>query len=315
MRIQSPLICRLSQQTSFGRFALPILAVAFLGFAAPSAYAHHPIVSSANASCVSGQILINVTVTSWDVGSTQGAGDGENSNVEVFFDENPVAVGSGMFMDPTDSFTLTNLAAPLGVNSVHISAEAVASWGDGYAGGQNSDAFGTSYDLDISSLSGCPTADVRFTGGGKVVVTNATVPANGSVTVTKGFEVECDLDPAHENLELNWSDAAGAHRFHMDMITSAACTLVLPQPNPPAAPGNVINGTGTGSFDGTEGYTVVFTLEDHGEPSTLDKAGFTVCKTDPANPKSCQTSPSIVMSIPDQFVSTGNIQAHVDTGH
>lgn len=297
-------------------------ALILLGLTAQTAWAHYPIVSAATPACVNGTIVINFTITSWDVGSVLGSttppsggangpGDGENPNVEVFFDGAQVA--SGAFSDPSDSFSGT-ANAPLGVTSVHVSAIAAGIWGDGYPAGQSSDAWGTSMDVDLSSVTPCapPPGNGRFTGGGKVVVSNAIIPASGSVTVTKGFEVECDMDPAHENLELNWD--VGNH-FHMDQITSAVCTLQGIPPNPPPAPVNRIDATGTGSYNGMPGYTVVFTLWDQGEPGTNDEAGFVVCQTVPADPTSCASSPSIVLSVPLQLVSTGNIQAHVDSGH
>lgn len=141
------------------------------------------------------------------------------------------------------------------------------------------------------------------------MVSNAIVPASGSVTVTKGFEVDCDMMPAHENLELNWN---GSDHFHMNTITSASCILTGNPPNPPTAPVNQITASGTGSYDNMPGYTVVFTLWDQGEPGRNDQAGFVVCLTDPVHPNTCSTSTSIVLSVPLQLVSTGNIQAHVD---
>jgi hypothetical protein len=303
MKIPSPLICRLSQQTAFGRFALPILAVVLLGIAVQSAYAHHPVVSGATPFCGPNGPEITYTVSAWVI---NGPGmESENSNVEVLF--NGAQVGSGAFVDPTDSFTGT-ADAPAGVTSVVVSALAVATWGDGFPGGENSSDDNASITVDLSSLDCAPPGNGRFTGGGKVVVGDATVPP-GPVTVTKGFEVECDLNPAHENLELNWGP--GNH-FHMDKITSAVCTLSGIAPNPPTAPVNRIDATGIGSYNGVEGYTVVFTLWDHGEPGVNDEAGFTVCQTDPANPKSCSTSPNIVLSVSLQPVTTGNVQAHVD---
>jgi len=306
MELKSLFICK----TALRRMALASLLLVGVAAMVQPAYAHHPIVTAATPSCSNGTIVINYTITSWDVGSTGmggfGPGDGENNNVEVLFDG--VQVGSGVFVDPADSFSGT-ANAPLAVLSVHVSAIAAGTWGDGFAGGQNSDDSGSSMDVDLTSVSPCtpPTGVGRFTGGGKVVVQNAIVPANGSVTVTKGFEVDCDMNPAHENLELNWD---GGNHFHMNKITSAACTLQGNPPNPPKAPVNRIDATGTGSYNGTAGYTVVFTLWDHGEPGTNDLAGFVVCQS--ADPTSCAGSTNIVLSVPVQLVSTGNVQAHVD---
>ncbi len=289
-------------------------AVAFQGVA----YAHHPIVSAATPSCVNGKIVINYTILSWDPTDSSAPGGGENSNVEVLFDGNQV--GMGVFADATGN-TFSGQAAVGNIPSpVHVSALAEGFWGDiglyppnGFPGGENSDSYGTSMDVDYSAITNCgtPPLDGRFTGGGKVVVSNAIVPTSGSVTVTKGFEVECDLDPPHENLELNWD---GGNHFHMNTITSAHCTLPG-DPTPPKANVNQIDASGTGKFNGTPGYTVVFTLIDNGEPGKNDQAGFVVCLTDPVNPNSCSTSTSIVLSVPVQPVSTGNIQAHLDQGH
>jgi len=298
---QSPSICRL-----FSRCALPFMAVVFLGVA-QSAYAHFPIVTSAVPSCSNGTTIISFTITSWDVGSTNAPHDGEDGNVEVLF--NGVQVASGAFVDPTDSFS-GQADAPLGATTVHVTALAVGTWGDNYPGNETSNDF----PVDLTGFGPCtpPPGNGRFTGGGKVVVSNAIVPASGDVTVTKGFEVECDLNPAHENLELNWD---GGNHFHMNTITSAVCTIAGIPPNPPKANVNRIDATGTGSYNGTDGYTVVFTLWDHSEPGVNDEAGFVVCQTDPAHPNSCATSPNIVLSVPLQPVSTGNVQAHLDQGH
>ncbi len=272
--------CRRACRRAGGKTPSVLLAAAaavlLLGVTTQPAWAHHPIVSSATASCSNGQIVINFTITSWDVGSTIAPGDGENPNVEVLF--NGVQVATGAFVDPADSFSgMAN--APLAVTSVHVSAIAAGTWGDGFGGGQNSDDFGTSMDVDLTAVGSCaPTGNGRFTGGGKVVVSNAIIPVGGQVTVTKGFEVDCDMMPAHENLELNWAPPTGSN-FHMDKITSASCTMQGNPPNPPTAPVNRIDGTGTGSYNGVEGYTVLFTLWDQGEPGTNDEAGFVVCQS------------------------------------
>lgn len=284
-----------------------IAAVIVLSFTAQPAYAHHPIVQSATATCVDNAPFISYTVVSWDPGSTIVPKDGDNPVVEVLF--NGVVVPkatSGFFPNTTPPDQFSGMQpAPLATNTVIVSALAVGIWGDGYPGGENSNDYGASITVTIPQ--NCAPGIGRFTGGGKDVVTNAIVPA-GSVTLTKGFEVECDMNPTHENLELNWT---GGNHFHMDLITSAICTLQGP-PNPPTAPVNRIDGTGTGSYNGIDGYTVVFTLIDNGEPGTNDAAGFMVCQTDKANPNSCATSANVVLSVPLQTVTTGNIQAHVD---
>jgi hypothetical protein len=89
----------------------------------------------------------------------------------------------------------------------------------------------------------------------------------------------------------------------MTAFTAAVCTKPG-IPNPPPAPVNRIDATGTGRFDNTYGYTVMFTLIDNGEPGKNDEAGFVVFETaHPAN---------VVLNVPLAFITGGNVQAHVD---
>lgn len=124
--------------------------IAFQMAAVQKAYAHYPIVSAATPACVGGTIVINFTITSWNVGSMTAPGAGENGNVEVFF--NGVQVGSGMFVDPTDSF-MGSASAPAGTTSVLVSALAVDTWGDGNPGNENSNDEGTSKTVDLTTVS------------------------------------------------------------------------------------------------------------------------------------------------------------------
>ncbi len=159
------------------RLSSPLLLAAMAVALQGVAFAHYPIVSSATPSCSNGTIGRQLhRITSWDVNGSNGsypANAGENGNVVVFFNGGPLpnGVASGSFVDPVDSFS-GQANAPLGVTSVHVSALAVGTWGDGTAGGQNSDDVGTSMDVDLTSVSPCapPTGVGRFTGGGKVVV-------------------------------------------------------------------------------------------------------------------------------------------------
>jgi hypothetical protein len=137
----------------------------------------------------------------------------------------------------------------------------------------------------------------RFTGGGKQVDVDG-------VTIKKGLELDCDLMGSN-NLEINWQDSTGTHQFHMLDFTFANCFLNPAfSPTPPFAPINTMIGKGTGRFDNTDGYTVEFTLEDHGEPGGNDRAGFKVYLT--ANPS------VVVLTFPIQVLTDGNLQAHVD---
>jgi hypothetical protein len=90
----------------------------------------------------------------------------------------------------------------------------------------------------------------------------------------------------------------------MEDFLAALCTL-NGNPKPPTAPVNTIVASGTGRYDNIEGYTVQFTLIDNGEPGAgNDEGGFKVFETlNPGN---------VVLDFPLQFVTKGNIQAHVD---
>lgn len=95
----------------------------------------------------------------------------------------------------------------------------------------------------------------------------------------------------------------GSRHFHMETLTSTACTL-NGNPAPPKAPANKIVHRGKGEFDDWTGFTVQITLIDNGEPGTSDQAGFMVFET--ANPS------NVVLPFPLITITTGNIQAHVD---
>ena len=254
--------------------------VAFQGVA----YAHFPIIA-ATATCSNGAAVINYTVTSWSPGTLSG------SIAEVNVTFNLAVVDTEPLALPLDTFSKT-LPAPLATNTVDVQAFPASPfiWGDGMT-------FSTPSNIvTVTIPANCAPGTGRFTGGGKQV-------AAGVVTVTKGFEVDCDLHQPSNNLEINWKDSGGAHQFHMLAFTMAVCTLVG-NPSPPPAPVNKIVGMGTGRFDGVDGYTVVFTLIDNGEPGTNDEAGFLVYQTsNPAN---------VVLNVPLAFITSGNIQAHVD---
>jgi len=247
----------------------------------------HSLTVTASASCVSGVATISYTATSWCSGAT-GSGC-NNTEIDILF--------NGVTVDTTGAFTVANgdqfsgtQPAPAATTTVIVEGVAVGTWDDGYPNGQTSSQ-------SVTVPTNCNPGTGRFTGGGKQVVV-------GVATVTKGFEVDCDLTTPSNNLEINWADASGAtHRFHMLTFDSALCTLVG-NPKPPKAPVNKIVASGTGRYDGVDGFTVQFTLIDNGEPGTSDQAGFTIFET--ANPS------NVVLTIPVLTITTGNIQAHVD---
>ena len=139
----------------------------------------------------------------------------------------------------------------------------------------------------------------RFTGGGNTV-------AIGDVKFTRGFTIHCDLLLSN-NLEINWPAAAGRqNQFHMLQHLTAECSddPAIEQ-RPPRAPVDTIVGTGTGRFNGVAGYTITFTLVDAGEPGTSDQIGFEI-----RNP-----SGGVVVNLPLQNITGGNVQAHYDQPH
>lgn len=270
----------------------PILAatagVILLCAAAQPAYAHFPIIS-ATASCSDGSAVISYTVTSWSPGTLAGSIAGVNVTFNgAVVDTEPLAL-------PLDTFSKT-LPAPMATNTVDVQAVPASPfvWGDGLTFSTPSNVVTLTIPTD------CAPGIGRFTGGGKDVVAN-------DLTITKGFEVDCDLHQPSNNLEINQDGI----QFHMETFTSAVCTLVG-NPDPPPAPVNKIVGTGLGRWDGMDGYTVVFTLIDNGEPGENDETAFTVCLTDPANPNKCAIPANVVLNLPLQFITAGNIQAHVD---
>ena len=285
-------------QSAFKRFTTLCLtagaALLFQAAVVQPAFAHHIIVA-ATPSCTNGAAFINYTITSWD----QNPADvgGTNPAINVTFDGTTVDTEPFISTStPPNQFSNTK-PWPAATTTVDVSADTTSLWGDGFDPINDN----PTNVVTLTFPAGCaPSPGTgRFTGGGKQV--NAGTDAAGNVvTITKGFEVDCDLHQPSNNLEINW----GGNHFHMTAFTAAVCTLVGP-PNPPKAPVNTIMATGTGRYDGVDGYTVVFELQDNGEPGAgVDMAGFVIFET--ANPA------NVVLNVPVTFVTTGNIQAHVD---
>jgi hypothetical protein len=283
---------------SFLRRAVSLLAVgaatvAFQGVA----YAHHIIVA-ANASCSNGAAFINYTITSYDQSDTAGS----NPAVNVTFNGGTVDTEPFLLTQtPPNQFSKTlPWPDPAATPTVDVSANTTSLWGDDFDPANDDPTNVVTLTFPTNCTNPPPPPGIgRFTGGGKQVAAGTDALGN-VVTITKGFEVDCDLHTPSNNLEINW----GGNHFHMLAFTEAVCTLVGP-PNPPKAPVNTIVAMGTGRYDGVDGYTVVFELQDNGEPGHgVDMAGFVVYET--ANPT------NVVLNVPVAFVTDGNIQAHVD---
>ena len=265
---------------------LAIVGQVFLGGVA---WAHHPTIT-AEALCdlSTNELIINYTSTAWDI-SSPGAG---NTEIDILF--NGVAVDSGVYESPNYSFSGT-LPAPLGAgpgDSVVVTALAVDKWSDNYPGGQS-----RSTTITIPTEPCGQPGLGRFTGGGHQIRVDG-------VRVTRGLTIHCDLLLSN-NLEVNWN----GNRFHMtEHMTTVECSddPAIVQA-PPAAPLDTLIGVGTGRYNGTPGYTIEFTLVDAGEPGINDKAALRIYET--ANPG------NVVLNIPLQVLSGGNLQAHYDQPH
>lgn len=139
----------------------------------------------------------------------------------------------------------------------------------------------------------------RFTGGGGQVV------AVGGVYVTRGFTLHCDILLSN-NLEINWP----GNKWHTDKPFTAVECLDDPNyaPEPPAAPVDTYIGSGLGTLNGAPGYRAIIRFEDHGErpSSEPDRASIQIIAPDGV---------TVVLNVPIQDLTNGNIQAHFDQPH
>jgi hypothetical protein len=119
--------------------------------------------------------------------------------------------------------------------------------------------------------------------------------------VTRGLTIHCDLKLSN-NLEVNWQ----GNQFHMEEhLTTTSCT---DDPGitqaPPAAPLDTLIGVGRGRYNGEDGFTIEFTLVDYGEPGTADQMAIKIYK-----------GANVVLDVPLQVLTGGNLQAHYDQPH
>lgn len=215
----------------------------------------------------------------------------DRSNPEIHIYLNGSHVATGEYASPDFSFS-GSVAAPTGETAT-LAAIAVGIWTDsGREGGQ-------SESITIDLPSDCATVGQgRFTGGGHQIRVD-------NVRVTRGLTIHCDLLLSN-NLEINWQ----GNQFHMtEHMTTVSCTddpLIVQAP--PAAPLDTLVGVGTGRYNGMDGYIIEFTLVDGGEPGAgVDQAALYVYEA--ANPA------NVVLDIPLQYTTGGNLQAHYDQPH
>jgi len=281
-----------------GKFGVGLAVAACAIWLTPgTAFAHHPEITAEVICDDTGALAVDYVSTAWEGWGSDPTNDPSraNSHIDIAIDGN--VVDAGQYSAPSYSFA-GRVAAPAGVtagDTLQVSAIAVDSWGNGGAGGQITTVVVTVPELDCG---GVDPALGRFTGGGFQVRV-------GSARVTRGLTVHCDLLLSN-NLEVNW----GGNSFHMtEHLQTIACTddPAIVQA-PPPAPLDTLVGVGTGRYNGTDGYTIEFTLVDGGEPGTVaDKAALRIYQTsNPAN---------VVLNIPLQALSGGNLQAHYDQPH
>ena len=151
--------------------------------------------------------------------------------------------------------------------------------------------------LRAGSFSTTPPPDLgirgRMTGGGSV---RPTGPGVGATRITHGFQLNCVVSDGKNHLEVNWN----GNRFHLETITSAACTDDSAiGPTPPAAGFDVHKGKGTGRFNGQSGATAEWTFTDAGEPGRTDLLQIEI-----------KNSSNIVVLTAAGTLQNGNHQAH-----
>ncbi len=271
-------------------FALIVMgALALVG---SNAWAHHPeITGVAVCDDLSGEYRIDWFSEAWEGYGPDASNDLSRQNDVVDIRLDGVLIASGAYDAPDYSFS-GSVGAPNALSAV-LSAKAVATWGNGYGGGQTrSITVPIPTDPCIATV-----PDGRFTGGGHQLRV-------AGVRVTRGLTIHCDLLLSN-NLEINWR---GNHFHMMEHMTTVACT---DDPNiiqdPPAAPLDTLIGIGEGRFNGLDGYTIEFVLVDAGEPGRQDEMGFVIYET--ANPG------SVILNVPQQQLDGGNLQAHYDQPH
>jgi len=243
----------------------------------------HGLNITAQGTCVAGTPTISFTVTAISTGF-----DGVHPNIGVFF--NNTQVFTGAFVQATGNTFSGSAPAPSGT-TVAVGARAIGPWADGNPGGQE-------VAILVTVPSDCVVGgDGRFTGGGKQI------EVGGVAKITRGLTIHCDLLLSN-NLEINWD---GGNNFHMlEHLETIAC---FDDPSfdqtPPAAPLDTLIGRGTGRLNGVDGYSIVFTLIDEGEPGTNDRMGFII------------TAPNgtVVINVPVTELTGGNLQAHYDQPH
>jgi hypothetical protein len=165
-----------------------------------------------------------------------------------------------------------------------------------------------SWSLDLSGVRGAVSCTMTntvnnsgwMTGGGSILTTNSDIPKKGRIT--HGFELHCDYSRLPNNLEINWGDTRGSHKFKLDSLyatTYCYKDAALDASHPNLNKFNTYVGHGTGSYDGVSGYSIDFIFTDAGEPGKDDTAQYKIF-----------TGNGIVIQTGAYNLEKGNHQAH-----
>ena len=274
-------------------FAVATAAATGLLIGPTVAGAHWPtITASVACNTDTGTLTVSFTSTAWPGQGSDPTNDPSRANPKIDIRLDGAFVTSGAYSAPSysfsGSFTVTGKNPG---DIIEVAAVAVGNWGDGEPGGS---VLGW---VDLT-LPECGTLDQgRFTGGGSQIRV-------GDVRVTRGLTIHCDLLLSN-NLEVNW----GGNQFHMlEHLKTVECSddpAIIQAP--PVAPLDTLIGVGTGRYNNSDGYTIEFTLRDYGEPGTDDQMAIKIYET--AKPS------NVVLNVPLQKLSGGNLQAHFDQPH
>ena len=273
-----------------GRFIVGCAAAALQFLFAGTASAHHLDLTAVAVCDENSEPVIEYTATAWTPFNTNNIIN-KRSNPLITILVNGIPADSGAFASPDFQFSGT-IPAPGGATAV-VMARADAAWGDGYPGGQSD-----SVTVDLPQECEVPSTG-RFTGGGHQI------RLSDGIRITRGLTIHCDLLLSN-NLQINWPTG---NRFHMlEHLQTVQCS---DDPNiiqqPPPAPLDTLIGVGAGRYNGVAGYTVEFTLVDAGEPGVNDEMAIKIYKT---------SDPTIVvLDVPQQKLTGGNLQAHFDQPH
>ncbi len=267
-----------------------VAAVALQSFIAGTALAHFPTISAVAVCDESNELVIEYTSTAW-VPAVPTIPKRTNPQIDILV--NNVVVDTGAYNVGNNFSFSGTVPAPPGTSAT-VSALAVAIWGDGFPAGQSRSV------TVIYPTEPCTAPSLgRFTGGGhQIRITD-------QARITRGLTIHCDLLLSN-NLQVNWL----GNKFHMtEHLQTVACT---DDPDiiqaPPPAPLDTLIGVGTGRYNGVAGFTIEFTLVDQGEPGGgSDQAALKIFQT--SNPG------NVVLNIPLQQITGGNLQAHFDQPH